>query len=91
MPTRKSDEPHAPRVRLTLRQHKLLALIANEPRTPDALRSELYGRTGTRLTVTEARNVLGGVAVLESNALVAKGDDGSYTITTRGRLRLKSA
>jgi hypothetical protein len=85
MRKRSHDEPPGPRVRLTLRQRKLLALIARKPQTPDTLRIELYGTLGTRLRVTESRNVVGGLAVLACGALVEKGPDGSYSVTKRGR------
>jgi hypothetical protein len=72
-------------LRLTLRQSKLLKLIALGARSPDGLRAELYGANGTRLASTEARNIAAGLAVLVSRGLVGAASSGSYAITRKGR------
>lgn len=74
-----------PGLRLTLRQSKLLKLIALGPRSPDGLRAELYGANGTRLASTEARNIAAGLAVLVSRGLIGADTAGAYAITRRGR------
>jgi hypothetical protein len=91
MSGRKRQRATAPVVRLSRRNVKLLRLISSRPRSAEGLRAELYGSNGTRLTVTESRNVTAGLAVLGAMGLVSRQSDGAYAITRLGRTRLERA